>query len=185
LVDAVEAGLWQAFMWEDRTPKREIIAVPRPALRIENDRLHCADAPAVCWPQPEWGGGESYYFWHGVQVPERVILAPEGLTAEKIAHEGNVEVRRIMIERFGVERYLRDSWAEKVSVDDYGTLWRVLLSRDEPLVLLQVLNSTPETDGSFRDYFLRVPPNMRTAREAVAWSFGYEEAQEYQPGLQT
>ena len=31
---------------------------------------------------------------------------------------------------------------------------------------------TPEPDGSFRRYFLRVPPTVRTAREGVAWSYG-------------
>ena len=33
------------------------------------------------------------------------------------------------------------------------------------------MNSTPEPDGTRRTYFLRVPPQMRTAREAVAWTF--------------
>jgi hypothetical protein len=35
-----------------------------------------------------------------------------------------------------------------------------------------VVNGTPETDGSRRRYVLRVPSRMRTAREAVAWTYG-------------
>jgi hypothetical protein len=31
-----------------------------------------------------------------------------------------------------------------------------------------------------RDYVLRVPPTMNSAREAVAWTFGMK-AEEYQP----
>ncbi len=37
--------------------------------------------------------------------------------------------------------------------------------------MVKVVNSTPEPDGSFKDYFLRVPPTCQTALEAVAWTF--------------
>ena len=35
-----------------------------------------------------------------------------------------------------------------------------------------------------RQYFLRVPPEMRTAREAVAWSFGIDP-DDYVPAVET
>src|SRR5438132_1185103 len=37
-VDASEAGLWLFWVLE-----REVIAVPRPSLRISDDQLHCDD----------------------------------------------------------------------------------------------------------------------------------------------
>ena len=37
-----------------------------------------------------------------------------------------------------------------------------------------------EPDGSFKDYFIRVPPTIRTAHAAVAWSFGMT-AEQYHP----
>lgn len=40
-------------------------------------------------------------------------------------------------------------------------------------------NSTPEPDGTFRDYFLRVPPGMVRAKQAVAWTFGVSEEDYY------
>ena len=46
--------------------------------------------------------------------------------------------------------------------------------------MVEVRNSTPEPDGSRKTYFLRVPPTVRTAREAVAWTFGLG-AVEYRP----
>src|SRR5437867_2257886 len=55
-VEASEAGLWIFWVLKD-----EIVAVPRPALRVLDDRLHCADGPAVAWPN-----GARYYFWRGV-----------------------------------------------------------------------------------------------------------------------
>ncbi len=71
-----------------------------------------------------------------------------------------------------------------VQSDDFGSLWRWERSGGEPLVWVQVINSTPEPDGSFKDYFLRVPPWMTTAREAVAWTFG-EDEESYAPDVQT
>jgi hypothetical protein len=39
-------------------------------------------------------------------------------------------------------------------------------------VVVEVENGTREPNGWRRRYFLRVPPNMRSAHEAVAWTFG-------------
>lgn len=89
-----------------------------------------------------------------------------------------------MIERFGQERFLRESGAQKINSDDWGTLWRKEIKNDEPVVMVEVLNSTPEPDGEFKTYFLRVPPTTKTAREAIAWSFDKTE-DEYEPIVQT
>nr|WP_175438982.1 hypothetical protein [Streptomyces vilmorinianum] len=44
--------------------------------------------------------------------------------------------------------------------------------------------TTPEPDGTFRTYWLRVPPEMTTARQGVAWTFGLAAAA-YEPLVQT
>jgi hypothetical protein len=46
------------------------------------------------------------------------------------------------------------------------------------------VNATPEPDGSYRRYFLRVPPTVRTARRGLAWSFGLTRS-EYAPAVET
>ncbi len=58
------------------------------------------------------------------------------------------------------------------------------MRRDEPIVMVEVLNSTPEPDGTRKTYFLRVPPTMRTAREAVAWTFDMDGAA-YAPAVES
>jgi hypothetical protein len=103
---------------------------------------------------------------------------------EQIRDEANAEVRRVMLEHFGFDRYLQASGARELHRDETGILWRVELDRDEPLVMVEVVNSTPEPDGTSRTYFLRVPPNIRTARAGVAWTFGLTE-DEYHPLAQT
>ena len=50
--------------------------------------------------------------------------------------------------------------------------------------MVEVVNSTPEPDGSRKTYFLRVPPTITTAREAVAWTFALG-AGEYRPAVET
>ena len=127
---------------------------------------------------------ENLYFWHGVLVPAFVVLRPDWVTLKHIEDEENVEVRRVMIERYGQARYLMDSGAAEVHRDDFGILYRREVPGDEPIVMVKVVNSTPEPDGSFKDYFLRVPPQMERARQAVAWTFGKEEMA-YAPELQT
>ena len=46
--------------------------------------------------------------------------------------------------------------------------------------MVRVRNSTPEPDGTYKIYRLRVPPWIQTARQAVAWTFGLSE-EEYAP----
>lgn len=142
-------------------------------------RMHSDDGPAIVWPDG-WG----LWMVHGVRVTKQIVEAPETMTAEQIAAERNVEVRRIMLDRFGQERYLREIDARLVHQDEWGKLWRAPLPGDEDLVMVEVVNSSPEPDGSFKNYWLRVPPTTRTARGAVAWTFGME-AREWKPKVET
>lgn len=89
-----------------------------------------------------------------------------------------------MLERFGSDRYIREIGAVPIHADETGTLYRCALVGDEPLVMVSVLNSTPEPDQPRKQYMLRVPPDMTTAREAVAWTFSLN-ANEYEPAIET
>lgn len=129
------------------------------------------------------------HFWHGRRVTRDIIESPETITVERIEREKNVETRSILIERYGLERFLKDSGAVKVNEDECGILYRKVFTSadvmmDEPLVVVMVNNSTPEPDGTCKQYFLRVPPSVRTAREAVAWTFGLSE-DDYAPEIES
>jgi hypothetical protein len=142
-------------------------------------RLHRDSGPAIVWPDG-WG----LHVVHGVRVTKQIVDAPETLTPEQITSEPNAEVRRIMLERFGTERYIRESGAKVIDSSDYGTLYRAELGDDEPLVMVCVTNSSPEPDGAFKDYWLRVPPTIERARDAVAWTFGIDPKR-YELAVQT
>lgn len=145
------------------------IACERPTTFKLDDRqrLHAPDSAAVTWPD-----GWDIHAWHGVIVPHNIILSPGQITVKAIEVEDNTEVRRVMIERFGLDRYIKASKAQLLQQDRYGKLWRKRQSRGEALYAVEVINSTPEPDGSVRHYFLQVPSSVRSAHEAVAWTFG-------------
>jgi hypothetical protein len=141
--------------------------------------LHNERGPAVLFPD-----GWAIWAINGVRVPQKVVEKPNDLTVAEIQSEANAEIRRVMMERFGWSRYLVESGAKEIHRDDWGILYRQEIKDDEPLVMVKVVNGTPEPDGSIKDYFLRVPPNVNKARDAVAWTFG-QEAAEYEPLVET
>ena len=147
--------------------------------RDGQNRLHHDNGPAV-----RYSDGFSVFAIHGIRVPRKLVMAPERLTVPEIEAEINVELRRLMITRYGTERFLMDAGAMEIHRDDFGILYRKEFPEDQSLVMVKVVNSTPEPDGSFKDYFLRVPPSMERARQAVAWTFGKAE-DEYAPASQT
>ena len=99
-------------------------------------------------PSHRWRDGWALYHVHGVRVDDWIVEHPERITVQAIESETNAEVRRVMTERYGTARYLLDSGAVAVATDDYGVLYRKEVPDDEPIVMVRVLNTTPEPDGS-------------------------------------
>jgi len=152
-------------------------------------RPHCADGPAL-----KCADGFTLYAWKGMRTPEKVIKGD--FTVKEIDAERNAEIRRVMIDKYGLSRYLLDSGAKKIHEDDFGVLYSKELPGDEPLMMVKVVNSTPEPDGSFKDYFLRVDPRayggLKTGRAAVAstWRYAngrfvFEKPEDYKPDHET
>ncbi|MFF7457222.1 DUF6745 domain-containing protein [Kitasatospora sp. NPDC008115] len=147
--------------------------------RDEAGRLDHAEGPALAYSD-----GFTMHAWRGMPVPADFLAGLGAVTAERIRTEENAELRRVLLEHYGYERYLADSGAVPVHKDETGVLWRIDLPEDEPVVMVEVVNSTAEPDGTFRTYWLRVPPSTLTARAGVAWTFGITEA-EYHPQRET
>jgi hypothetical protein len=149
----------------------------------ERGRMHNMTG-AAC----SFSDGWKMYYVHGVEVPMYVIEHPEQIKVDKIQAERNVEVRRTMIERYdslhGNGSFILDVGAKLIHSDGFGDLYRVEQEDDEAIVMVKVVNSTPEHDGTYRDYFVRVDPNCKTAHEAVAWTFN-KKPEEYAPEIET
>ena len=73
--------------------------------------------------------------------------------------------------RYGLERALHDLGAELEQSDGYGDLYRLNL-RGQTEKFVRVVNATPDVDGTYRDYIIPVWPDVTTAHEAVARTYG-------------
>ncbi|MEU0100089.1 MULTISPECIES: DUF6745 domain-containing protein [unclassified Streptomyces] len=171
---ARNAGWWWPY-------ENAVVISERPDVlhRDEAGRLDHGEGPALAY-----GDGFALHAWRGMPVPAAFLAELSTLTPGRIQVEENAELRRVMLEYYGYDRYLTESGAKPVHRDETGVLWRIALPGDEDVVMVEVVNSTPEPDGTHRTYWLRVPPATRTAKDGVAWTFGLEGAA-YTPERQT
>jgi hypothetical protein len=127
-------------------------------------RLHNASGPCI-----EYRDGWQYYAWRQVPVSARIILEPETLTRDDFFQEPNLEVRRIIQERVG-GRFVAELGGRVLDTSARGTLYEVQLPENDPEGVARYVQV--QDASSVRTYFLRVPPTVQTAAEAVAWTFG-------------
>ncbi len=139
----------------------------------EQGRLHSTEGPAL-----RFSDGWSYCSWKGVRIPSWMIEDKEMITVGLVNRERDPVLRRCMIDIMTPAKYIGASDAVCISRDDAGSLWVKTWQHWDSWAAVEVVNGSPEPDGSYRHYVLQVPPTMRTAREAVAWTYGLTE-QEY------
>lgn len=113
--------------------------------------------------------GYSLYFNHGVVLPRKYgQLHPSQWQAEWILHEDNAELRRTLIQGIGYDRICQELEARELDSWQEYTLLRIEKIIDDmdkqPIHLLKM--ACPSTGYI---HALRVPPEMRSAREAIRW----------------
>jgi hypothetical protein len=170
--------------------------------RDERGRLHSTTGPACAYPD-----GWAIYAVHGVRVPADIIEDRASITVARIDSEANAEVRRVMIDLYGPKRYLADSGAvvvHELPADHAivglrsARLLRKDVRDDEPIIMVDLLNSTPEPDGTTKRYMLRVDPNAYNAAAsrdchaaaASTWrmpdgSLAFKRYQDYAPSFES
>lgn len=123
-------------------------------------RLHAEGEPAI-----EFADGYRLYYYRGVSLPEQYWVHPHHWQARWLLEEHNAELRRVLIQGIGYSRICQelqttelDSWREY-------TLLKIDSEVDvEPIYLLKM--ACPSTGYL---HAMRVPPTMRSAREAIRW----------------
>lgn len=134
----------------------------------DQGNLHSLEGPAL-----GYSDGYGLYQVHGVDVPADIINDRSTITTERIRTETNQEVKRIMLELFGMKRYLDESGARFVQSDKYGELYRI---EGFQLPLVKVKNGTPNPDGTYDYYVLTaMRADCKTAHDAVASTHGMTE----------
>lgn len=97
-----KAAAEPGFRWIVVGDTAFISELPLIHVRNEFGVLHCETGPAL-----QYADGFTVYSYGGVHVPKQVIMCPEKLSVRRINAEQNLEVRRVMIERFGPARFIK------------------------------------------------------------------------------
>lgn len=165
----------------------------------EEGNLHKDDGPAYITPTritwyrngrkhgldaDKWGSISYYY--EGVRIPPHFYTKPDSLSITEVLAHNNTEVRYVGIKIVGMDKVLESNRTTIIHKDEEKNqiLFQIKGIFEEPVSYVKVVNSTQEPDGTYKDYYLCVPPDMKTCKQAVAWTFRLEE-QEYQPGQET
>lgn len=128
----------------------------------EQNRAHCDHGPAI-----RYLDGFEVYVWHGVRVPKNWIV-DSTLTAQEALKHPNLELRRAACEILGWVNVIKELKSKVIDEDDdpeIGTLLEVNLPDIGKERFLQV------KCGTGRTFMLAVPPTVKTALEANAWTF--------------
>jgi hypothetical protein len=130
-------------------------------------RIHRLDGPAVLLQDFE------LYFWRGWQVSKETVM--DTPTAELILKMENQTSREVLLQRMGVENFIReaelktadtfrDSVLLKVDTAEKRGHWKDGKWVEEPLPLAFLKVICPSTQ---KTYFLRVSPDVETAKAAL------------------
>lgn len=170
---ARHAGYWWAC-------RDYAVLTPRPDVQRwdTQGRLHCADGPAVVWPD-----GWSLHCWHGTRVPDSLIAGrwdPDRILWETT----NVELRRCAIEWMGWPEFVEAAELRRVGPPEpdpgnpgqWLTLYELPGRRGRARVLL-CTNASVERDGTRRQYGLLVPADTPDPTTAAARLLGLTREQ--------
>ena len=165
---AKHCGWWAPY-------RGAVILQDRPSKILFDDqkRLHCEDGPAILYPD-----GFAIYSWHGVRYPQEWQENP--LSPEKALKWGNLEQRRVACEMIGWHNILNKLNA--VTIDKSTPLIGELLEVQIPDIGSEKFLRVH--CGTGREFALPVPPEMRTAHQANAWTYGLN-TEDYHPEVRT
>ncbi len=157
---------------EEILPKSSVVELHQD----EQGRLHNEKGPAIACKE-----GLNLYYWHGVGIPKRWIIEKWSSVQEALSWP-NIEQRRVACEMIGWANIIKELDAEVIDENpdpEIGTLLEIQLPDSELKDRFLKVRC-----GTGREFVIPVPPNMRTARGANAWTWGLKPYQ-YQPEIRT
>jgi hypothetical protein len=152
---------WMYYFFDEDTSLICVCDRPIKLSFDEDYRLHAEAEPALQFTE-----GYSLYSHHGVTLPEKYgTLHPHQWQAQWLLEEDNAELRRLLIQVIGYARVCQELQAQQLDFWQEYTLLKIDNDVDiEPIYLLKM--TCPSTGFI---HALRVPPDMKSAREAIRW----------------
>lgn len=129
----------------------------------DTNRLHCENGPAI-----RYRDGYSVYSWHGTRIPSEWIENKKSLTPEIALTWSNIEQRRCAAEILGWDNVIQQLNSVVIDEDgdpEIGTLLEVDIPEIGREKFLRV------KCGTGRMFCIPVPPDMKSAIEAQAWTW--------------
>ena len=143
----------------------------------DNNRPHSENGPSY-----RWRDGWSLYYWHGVKIPSEWLENKSSITPQMALTWENMEQGRAACEILGWANILQELNATIIDEDgdpEIGQLLEVDIPEIGREKFLKVLC------GTGRTFALPVPPEMKTALQAQAWTFGMDENIFARPEIRT
>ena len=145
-----------------------IISKKPKEIHMENKLLHNLNGPSILF-----NNGFSIYSFRGIKIPSDWIENPKSLTAEIALGWNNIEQRRAACEILGWDKILNKLNSNIIDNDN---------EEIGQLLLVNIPNSGEEKFlrvkcGTGRIFVIPVPPEMQTAKQANAWTYGLETNQ--------
>jgi hypothetical protein len=138
-----------------------IVCQPPTIIKKNANGLHCEDGPAL-----SYNGDNEIYALNGVVMDKKYILTPaEQLKSVDILKETNVEVRRELIRKVGIERMLEVLPHKVMGIKNNYELLSIQLSDTIPDA--RYLKMKNPSIGVF--HLEGVDPTIKTVDEALAW----------------
>ena len=168
------AGCWNLYWTEDTLywwshPK---------IFKNSRNQLHCETGPALL------SDCEDLFFLNGVMMEElHVMTRAEDITAQQILAETNVEVRRELLRKVGVERFLEVAKHEVLNTQENYSLLEIELHPDTPKVrYLKMQNPSIKVW-----HVEKVNKKCQTVQEAINWraSALLKPGEDWQPAVLT
>jgi len=143
-------------------------------------KLHRSNGPAVT---TSTGGAQ--YWWRGVYISAKLWQDSRSFVLKDILEIENIELRRAILEKVGFSRVEDEATVVDEGTGDFSGCKLLCVSdsgeegADKKIMFLKLKNSTPEEDGSYKFYYLRVPPKIKKVPEGIKWSFDVKNKEEF------
>jgi|SRR5271166_2673814 len=158
--------------------KHVLIISDRPSVLHVDDRgrAHNPKGAAI-----EYRDGWKIYAWKDILIPRDIVEKPESITVSQILNEGNAEIRRAMVDIFGLDRFVVESKSKSLDTQGEYELLEVPYLNNVSMIALKM--RCPTTAAV---YVHSVHPECTNVEQALAWKRGEEDfrhARPYKEGL--
>lgn len=168
------SGVWATLLFESMA----FVCIRPSSVKLNKDgNLHSGDSMAISWPD-----GTGYYFLNGIPMEENHVLTPaEKLDIKDILNEKNVDVRRELIRKIGIERFVQKVGAKVLDKKgDYELLSVELSDTIRDARYLKMLNPSIgvwHVEG--------VEGDCNTIDDAINWRAFGDKTQQWNPLILT